>query len=75
MKELLLRFASSRTAVLIRKEFAQIARDKRLRLSLILPPVVQLMLFGFALNSTVSHLRLGITDLSQTPASREHADL
>ena len=71
MKEQFLRFASSRTAVLIRKEFAQIARDRRLRLSLILPPVVQLMLFGFALNSTVSHLRLVITDLSQTPASRE----
>jgi ABC-2 type transport system permease protein len=71
MKELLSSLASSPTVVLMRKEFAQIARDRRLRISLILPPVVQLMLFGFALNSTVSHLRLGITDLSQTPTSRE----
>lgn len=71
MKTLLLRLASSRTMVLIRKEFAQIARDRRLRMSLILPPVIQLMLFGFALNSTVSHLRLGVTDQSHSPASRE----
>src|SRR5947208_10537288 len=71
MKDLFIRLASSRIAVLIRKEFAQIARDKRLRLSLIMPPVVQLLLFGFALNSSVSHLRLGVTDQSNTPASRE----
>jgi ABC-2 type transport system permease protein len=36
-----------------------------------MPPIVQLMLFGFALNSSVSHLRLGITDLSSSPTSRE----
>ena len=71
MKEFLFRIADTRTAVLIRKEFAQIRRDNRLRLSLILPPVIQLMLFGFALNSTVSHLRLGIADQSNSPASRE----
>ena len=58
MKTFLLRLASTRTAVLIRKEFAQIRRDTRLKMSLILPPVLQLMLFGFALNSSVSHLRL-----------------
>ena len=71
MKQLLLRLSASRTLVLIRKEFAQIARDRRLRLSLVLPPVIQLMLFGFALNSTVSHLRLGVVDQSNSPSSRE----
>lgn len=71
MKNLLLRIVSTRLAVLIRKEFAQIRRDNRLKMSLILPPVVQLVLFGFALNSSVSHLRLGIADGSNSPASRE----
>ena len=71
MKNFLLRLASTRTAVLIRKEFAQIRRDTRLKMSLILPPVLQLMLFGFALNSSVSHLRLGVLDQSNTPTSRE----
>jgi len=61
----------SRMRALIRKEFAQIRRDKRLAVSLIVPPTLQLLLFGFALDSTVSHLRLGVIDWSQTPESRE----
>ncbi len=56
---------------LIRKEFRQILRDKRLAMSLILPPTLQLLLFGFALNATVSNLKLGVVDDSRTPESRE----
>jgi ABC-2 type transport system permease protein len=56
---------------LIRKEFRQILRDRRLAISLILPPTLQLLLFGFALNATVSNLRLGVVDDSRTPESRE----
>jgi ABC-2 type transport system permease protein len=56
---------------LIRKEFKQILRDRRLAISLILPPTLQLLLFGFALNATVSNLRLGVVDDSRTPESRE----
>lgn len=55
----------------MRKELNQIKRDRRLALSLILPPVLQLTLFGFALSATVSHLRLGVIDDSRTPESRE----
>ncbi|HEX4642901.1 MAG TPA: ABC transporter permease, partial [Candidatus Acidoferrales bacterium] len=43
----------------------------RLAISLILPPTLQLLLFGFALNATVSNLRLGVVDDSRTPESRE----
>jgi ABC-2 type transport system permease protein len=57
--------------VLIRKEFNQIRRDRRLAISLIVPPTLQILLFGFALDSTVSNLRLGVVDLSHTPESRE----
>ena len=60
-----------RLAALIRKEFNQIRRDRRLAISLIVPPTVQLLLFGFALDSTVSNLRLGIVDDAHTPESRE----
>jgi len=56
---------------LILKEFRQILRDRRLAFSLILPPTLQLLLFGFALNATVSNLRLGVVDDSRTPESRE----
>ena len=39
--------------------------------SLIVPPTLQMLLFGFALSATVSNIRLGIVDESQTPESRE----
>jgi ABC-2 type transport system permease protein len=60
-----------RLRALIRKEFNQIRRDRRLVISLILPPVVQLTLFGYALSASVTDLRLGILDESRTPESRE----
>src|SRR4029077_20774516 len=64
-------FFGYRMRALIRKEFRQILRDRRLAMSLILPPTLQLLLFGFALNATVSNLRLGVVDDSRTPESRE----
>jgi drug efflux transport system permease protein len=60
-----------RIRALIGKEFAQIRRDRRLVISLIVPPVLQLTLFGFALSPSVSNLRLGVVDESRTPESRE----
>ena len=56
---------------LIKKEINQIRRDRRLAISLIVPPTLQLLLFGFALNATVSNLRMGTVDDSRTPESRE----
>ncbi|MDQ2948022.1 MAG: ABC transporter permease [Acidobacteriota bacterium] len=60
-----------RLRALIRKEFNQIRRDRRLAIGLVVPPTLQLLLFGFALNSTVSNLRLGIVDDAHSPESRE----
>src|SRR5262249_24517639 len=45
--------------------------DKKLVVSLILPPTLQLVIFGFALNAEVTDLRLGVVDESRTAASRE----
>lgn len=71
MKDLLSRIFNHRVRALVRKEFGQIRRDRRLAISLILPPVLQLTLFGFALSATVTNVRLGIVDDSRTPESRE----
>jgi ABC-2 type transport system permease protein len=60
-----------RIRALVRKEFNQIRRDRRLMISLILPPLLQLTLFGFALSAAVSNVRLGVVDESRTPESRE----
>ena len=62
---------NQRFRALVRKEFNEIRRDRRLMLSLLLPPVLQLTLFGFALSALVSDLRLGVVDESKTPESRE----
>lgn len=53
------------------KELRQIRRDRRLAMSLVVPPMLQVLLFGFALDSHVRDLRLGIVDESGTLESRE----
>lgn len=60
-----------RILALIRKEFRQIRRDRLVAIWLIVPPTLQLLLFGFALSATVTNLRLGIVDDSRTLESRE----
>jgi ABC-2 type transport system permease protein len=62
---------TGRMASLIQKELRQIRRDRRLALSMIVPPTLQILLFGFVLNSTVTNLKLGVLDQSRTPESRE----
>jgi ABC-2 type transport system permease protein len=71
MKRLLQFLFNYRLLALIKKEFNQIRRDRRLAISLILPPVVQLTLFGFALSANVTNVRLGVVDDSRSPESRE----
>ncbi len=71
MRKLLKYLFNHRIRALIRKEFNQIRRDRRLAISLILPPVVQLTLFGFALSAAVTNVRLGVVDDSRSPESRE----
>ena len=53
------------------KELRQIRGDRRLALSLVVPPMLQILLFGFALDSHVRDLRLGVVDESGTHPSRD----
>jgi ABC-2 type transport system permease protein len=71
MKKFLQSIFNYRVRALVLKEFRQIRRDRRLAISLIVPPTLQLLLFGFALSATVSNIRLGVVDDSRTPESRE----
>ena len=63
--------ATHRLGALLRKEFGQIRRDRRLALSLVLPPTLQLLLLGFALSANVTNIKLGAVDDSRTKESRE----
>jgi ABC-2 type transport system permease protein len=60
-----------RIRVIIRKEFIQAFREPRLRMLLFVPPVVQLVVFGFAVNLDVDHARIAWMDMDRTPLSRE----
>jgi ABC-2 type transport system permease protein len=60
----------SRFWALALKELRQIRRDRRLTISLIVPPTLQILLFGFALDSDVRNLRLGVVDESRSAESR-----
>src|SRR5436190_22204857 len=53
------------------KEFHQIRRNRRLVVMLIIPPTLNIILFGLALNPTFENQRLGVVDYSRTPESRE----
>jgi len=53
------------------KEFHQIRRNRRLVILLIIPPTLNIVLFGLALNPTFENLQLGVVDYSRTPESRE----
>jgi ABC-2 type transport system permease protein len=60
-----------RIRVIIRKEFIQALREPRMRTLLFLPPVLQLLVFGFAVNLDVDHVRIAWMDLDRTPMSRD----
>src|ERR1041385_2339698 len=53
------------------KEFHKIRRNRRLVVLLIIPPTLNIILFGIALNPTFENLRLGVVDYSRTVQSRE----
>src|ERR1035437_6245666 len=59
-----------RIFVILRKEFIQALREPRMRVLLFVPPMVQLIVFGFAVNLDVDHARIAWMDMDRTPQSR-----
>ncbi len=55
---------------MIRKEFRQVLRDPKSRAVLIMPPIIQLIVFGMAVNLDVENVRTAWVDLDCTEASR-----
>jgi ABC-2 type transport system permease protein len=53
------------------KELIQTLRDKQMRITLIVPPILQLIIFGYAANLDVKHIRTAIRDLDQSVESRD----
>jgi ABC-2 type transport system permease protein len=55
---------------ILKKEIRQALRDPKLRATMFFPPVMQILLFGFAVSLDVNNVKLGWLDMDQTEQSR-----
>ncbi|HWU37951.1 MAG TPA: ABC transporter permease, partial [Candidatus Acidoferrum sp.] len=53
------------------KEFIQALRNPRMRIILFLPPLIQLIIFGYAANTDIRNISLAVYDMDNSPESRE----
>jgi ABC-2 type transport system permease protein len=53
------------------KEFIQTLRDKRTRVILIVPPLIQMLVFGYAATYEIHHVPTVVVDLDHSQESRE----
>ena len=60
-----------RVREIIKKEFYQTLRDPRMRVLLVLPPIIQLIVFGYAVNLDIETSSMAWVDQDLTPRSRE----
>ncbi len=59
-----------RIQAILFKELTQLKRDRMTFGMVIMIPLIQLMLFGFAINTNIRHVPVGVVDHSQTGLSR-----
>ncbi|MCL5025415.1 MAG: ABC transporter permease [Chloroflexi bacterium] len=55
---------------MIYKEFIQIRRDRRTLATILALPIIQLLLFGYAINTQIQHIPLVVNDQSKDADSR-----
>ncbi len=56
---------------LIKKEFKQLLRDKRMKMMIFGAPVLMLIMFGYAVNTDISEIKMVILDNDKSGVSRE----
>lgn len=56
---------------IIRKEFRQVMREPRMRMTMVIPPIMQFLIFGFVANLDVERSKLAWFDEDNTTESRE----
>jgi ABC-2 type transport system permease protein len=59
-----------RILAILRKELLQLSRDRTTFGMVIMIPLIQLMLFGYAINTNVRHIPVALVDQSQSGLSR-----
>jgi ABC-2 type transport system permease protein len=63
-----------RIKTMLIKEFIQVFRDPRMRFILFVPPILQLIVFGFAARTDVKNVATAICDLDNSELSRRLVD-
>ncbi len=53
------------------KEFLQVLRDPRMKAVIFVTPIIQLLVFGYAVTTDVKNIATAVYDLDRTPQSRE----
>ncbi|HLO13307.1 MAG TPA: ABC transporter permease [Anaerolineales bacterium] len=61
---------NSRLISIIRKEFIQITRDPRTLVLIVVMPIMQLFLLGYAATTDIKNISLAVWDQSRSPQSR-----
>ncbi|HLP24677.1 MAG TPA: ABC transporter permease [Acidobacteriota bacterium] len=59
-----------RILTILRKEFRSVLRDPRMRMVIFGLPLIQTLIFGYAVSLDVRHVKLVVIDRDGTPASR-----
>ncbi|HSG47641.1 MAG TPA: ABC transporter permease [Longimicrobiales bacterium] len=60
----------ARVRALVRKELRQLFRDPKTKRIIFVSPILQLILFGYAVNTDVRHVSTWVVDHDRTPESR-----
>ena len=64
----------TRVVELVRKEFLQIFREPKLRRLILVAPIIQLVVFGYAVSTDVRNVSTYLVDYDRTALSRELVD-
>ena len=59
---------------MIKKEFIQVFRNSKMKAIILVMPLIQSMIFGYAVTTDVRQVETAIYDLNQTPESRDLID-
>ena len=65
---------ADRIAAITLKEFRQLARDRLTFGMVVMIPLIQLLLFGYAINNNIRNINVGLVDEAQSFASRSIVD-
>jgi len=57
--------------IMVKKEFALVMRDPKLRAIMIVPPILMSLVFGYAVNTDVTNVSFAVFDRDRTSQSRE----